>query len=184
MLYIEDKPADRPLASPCPEEQVEGVHRESLEEEATHATDEARMVLPGVQAILGFQLIAVFNQRFQDLSEGRQVLHIVAFLSLALAMTLIMAPAAYHRQAERGCVTRRFVDLASLLLTLSLLPLMVGVVIDTYLLVWLVVGRDLPSIAVAGGVLVVLVALLFVVPQLARQARKLEPASPRHPGVQ
>ena len=30
--------------------------RESLEEEATHATDEARMLLPGVQAVLGFQL--------------------------------------------------------------------------------------------------------------------------------
>ena len=45
---------------------MEQLHRESLEE-ATHATDEARMVLPGVQgAILGFQLIAVFNQRFGD----------------------------------------------------------------------------------------------------------------------
>jgi hypothetical protein len=34
---------------------MEDVHRESLDEEATHATDEARMVLPGVEAILGFQ---------------------------------------------------------------------------------------------------------------------------------
>jgi hypothetical protein len=49
--------------------------RESLEEEATYATDETRMVLPGVQAILGFQLVAVFNQRFTELSEGRQILH-------------------------------------------------------------------------------------------------------------
>jgi Family of unknown function (DUF6328) len=161
---------------------MEGLHRESLEEEATHATDEARMVLPGVQAILGFQLIAVFNQRFQDLSEGRQVLHLAAFLSLALAMTLIMAPAAYHRQAERGCVTRRFVDFASLLLTLSLVPLTVGVVIDTYLLVWLIVGRELPGIAVASATLVVLVVFWFVVPQLARQARQFHPASPK-PGM-
>src|ERR1700759_896101 len=95
------------------------------------------MVLPRVQAILGFQLIAVFNQRLQDLTEGRQVLHLAAFLSLALAMTFIIAPAAYHRQAERGCVTRRFLKFASLLLTLSLVPLTAGVVIDTYLLVWL-----------------------------------------------
>jgi hypothetical protein len=157
---------------------MEDLHHESLEEEATHATDEARMVLPGVQAILGFQLVAVFNQRFQDLTEGRQMLHLAAFLSLALAMTLIMAPAAYHRQAERGCVTRRFIDFASLLLTLSLVPLMVGVVIDTYLLVWLVVRTELPSLSIAGGVLVVLVAFWFVVPQLARQARKGAPASP------
>jgi len=159
------------------------LHRESLEEEATHATDEARMVLPGVQALLGFQLIAVFNQRFQDLSEDRQVLHLVAFVCLALAMTLIMAPAAYHRQAERGCVTRRFVDFASLLLTLSLVPLAAGLVIDTYLLVWLVVGTELASVAVAGGVLLLLVAFWFVVPQLARQARHLHPASPGQPGA-
>ena len=161
---------------------MEDLHRESLEEEATHATDEARMVLPGVQALLGFQLIAVFKQRFQDLAEGRQVLHLAAFLSLALAMTLIMAPAAYHRQAERGCVTRRFVDFASLLLTLSLVPLTVGLVIDTYLLVWLVVGTELPSLSIAGGALVVLVAFWFVVPQLARQARQVGPAPPIQPG--
>jgi len=161
---------------------MEDLHRESLEEEATHATDEARMVLPGVQAILGFQLVAVFNQRFQDLTEGRQVLHLVAFLSLALAMTLIMAPAAYHRQAERGCVTRRFIDFASLLLTLSLVPLTVGLVIDTYLLVWLVVRTDLPSLAIAGGALVVLVAFWFVVPQLARH-RHIASAPPIQPGM-
>jgi hypothetical protein len=58
---------DRPV-----EEAMELAHKESLEEEGTHATDEARMILPGVQAILGFQLIAVFNQRFQELTEGRQ----------------------------------------------------------------------------------------------------------------
>jgi hypothetical protein len=80
--------------------------RESLEEEATHATDEARMVLPGVQAILEFQLVAVFNQRFSELSEGRQVVYLVAFMFLATAMGLIMTPAAYHRQAERGDASR------------------------------------------------------------------------------
>jgi hypothetical protein len=152
---------------------MEEVHRESLEEEATHATDEARMVLPGVQAILGFQLIAVFNQRFQDLSEG----------CLAVAMGLIMAPAAYHRQAERGRVTRRFVDLASRLLSLSLVPLTLGIVIDTYLLVWLVVGMELPSLFVAGGLLLVLVGLWFVVPQRARQTRERGQGSAGRPGA-
>ena len=124
-----------------------------------------------MQAILGFQLIAVFNQRFQDLSEGRQILHLAAFLCLAVAMGLIMAPAAYHRQAERGLFTRRFVDLASRLLSLSLVPLTLGIVIDTYLLVWLVVGMELPSLFVAGGLLLVLVGLWSVVPQRARQTR-------------
>jgi hypothetical protein len=161
---------------------MEDVHRESLEEEGTHATDEARMVLPGVQAILGFQLVAVFNQRFGELSEGRQVLHLVAFVLLAFAMALIMAPAAYHRQAERGRITRRFVDLASLFLSLSLVPLTLGIVIDTYLLVWLVAGSEVPSLCVAGSLLVLLVALWFVIPQLARQARGTAQGALHRPG--
>jgi hypothetical protein len=70
------------------------IHVETLEEEATHATDEARMVLPGVQAVLGFQLVALFNQRFELLSPAEQVLHLAAFLLVALAMGLLMTPAA------------------------------------------------------------------------------------------
>ena len=55
------------------------VDRESLEEEATHATDESRMIILGVQTILGFQLIAVFNQRFEALSAHEQAFHLLAF---------------------------------------------------------------------------------------------------------
>jgi uncharacterized BrkB/YihY/UPF0761 family membrane protein len=159
---------------------MQQLHRESLEEEATHATDEARMVLPGVQAILGFQLIAVFNQRFQELTDDRQVLHLVSFLLVAAAMGLIMAPAAYHRQAERGCITRRFVDLASLFLTLSLIPLAAGIAIDAYLLVWLVLKDNLAAICVAGGLIIFLGGLWFVLPQFARpKAPAAMPAADR-----
>jgi hypothetical protein len=139
---------------------MQNFHKESLEEEATHVTDEARMVLPGVQAILGFQLIAVFNQ-----------LHLAAFFLLAAAMGMIMTPAAYHRQAERGCVTRRFVTLGSFLLTVALGPLVLAVAIDAYLLTWLVVGRELPSLCVAGAVLGLLGGLWFLLPQAARRTR-------------
>ena len=121
------------------------VHRETLEEEATHVTDEARMVLPGVQAVLGFQLIAVFNQRFQDLSAGEQLLHLAAFLLMALAMGLVMTPAAYHRQVERGRVSRRFIDLSSTLLTLAMLPLIAGVCLDTYLIARLILKEQEPG---------------------------------------
>jgi inorganic pyrophosphatase len=47
-----------------------GVHRESLEEASTHVGGEARMLLPGVQTILGFQLMAVFNQRFEQFTPA------------------------------------------------------------------------------------------------------------------
>ena len=146
----------------CPQR----IHRESLEQEATHVTDEARMILPGVQAIMGFQLIAVFNQRFDSLGRFEQDLHLAAFFLVTLAMGLIMAPAAYHRQIERGSVTRRFVDLASALLTLSLLPLLVGVACDAFILLRLVGGTATNDLCGAGGVVAVLGGLWFVLPRL------------------
>jgi hypothetical protein len=143
-------------------------HRESLEEEATHATDEARMVLPGVQAVLGFQLVAVFNQRFETFSRGEQILHLAAFLLIAMAMGLMMTPAAYHRQAERGRVTRRFVGLTSRLLTLAMLPLIVGLALDTYLIARLILETHLAPAIIAAGVALVLSALWFGLPAVCR----------------
>jgi hypothetical protein len=147
------------------------IHRETLEEEATHVTDEARMVLPGVQAVLGFQLVAVFNQRFQDLSSIEQVLHLGAFLLVALAMGLMMTPAAYHRQVERGRVSRRFVELSSTLLTIAMLPLIVGVCLDTYLISRLIVGAPRTAMAVAAIVAIVLAGLWYALPAACRHLK-------------
>jgi hypothetical protein len=147
------------------------VHRETLEEEATHVTDEARMVLPGVQAVLGFQLIAVFNQRFQDLSAGEQLLHLAAFLLTALAMGLVMTPAAYHRQVERGRVSRRFIDLSSTLLTLAMLPLIAGVCLDTDLIARLILKEQGLAVTVAVVAALVLAGLWYGLPAVCRRLK-------------
>ena len=146
-------------------------HRELLEEEATHATDEARMLLPGVQAVLGFQLVAVLNRRFELFSQAEQVMHLVAFLCVALAMELMMTPAAYHRQVERGMVTRRFIDLASRLLTLAMAPLIAGVSIDSYLLARLILGQGTAPAIVAGAVAIVLAGLWFGLPAVCKRMK-------------
>ena len=147
-------------------------HFETLEEEATHTTDEARMLLPGVQAILGFQLMAVTNQRFVLFSSGEQILYLLAFLLLALAMGLIMAPAAFHRQAGRGKVTRRFVDLSSTFLTLAMIPLILAFAIDTYLVARLILEDAMKSGLIAGIVALVLAALWFLLPAAYRHRRR------------
>ena len=147
------------------------VHRETLEEEATHVTDEARMVLPGVQAVLGFQLVAVFNQRFQDLSAGEQLLHLAAFLLTALAMGLVMTPAAYHRQVERGRVSRRFIDLSSTLLMLAMLPLIVGVCLDTYLIARLILKVQGLAVTVAVVTALLLAGLWYGLPAVCRRLK-------------
>jgi len=147
------------------------IHRETLEEEATHTTDEARMLLPGVQAVLGFQLVAVTNQRFVLFTPVEQALYLAAFLLLALAMGLIMAPAAYHRQAERGKVTRRFVDLSSMLLTLAMVPLIAAFCLDTYLVARLILEERTMSAIVAGIVAIVLAGLWYGLPAICRRLK-------------
>src|SRR2546423_11556181 len=86
---------------------------QQTEKMAREAVEEARMVLPGIQALFGFQLMAVFNQRFSELGGRGQLIHFIAVLLIALSIGLIMTPAAYHRQVEPGSVSEYFVRLAS-----------------------------------------------------------------------
>jgi hypothetical protein len=147
------------------------VHHQTLEEASTQVGGEARMLLPGVQTILGFQLMAVFNQRFEQFTSAEQVMHFASFLLLGLTMGLMMAPAAYHRQAERCVVTERFVKMSSRLLTLSMIPFIIGVCLDTYL-VGKMILKDTASALLAGiGMLIVLIGLWFVLPVVARPPR-------------
>jgi hypothetical protein len=70
-----------------------------LSKAAQYLSEECRTVLPGIQALFGFQLIAAFNPGFaQKFSLGEQRLHLLATALVALAIAAIMTPAAYHRQ--------------------------------------------------------------------------------------
>src|SRR6478609_4363691 len=70
----------------------------TLSQAASYLLDECRMVLPGIQALFGFQLIAIFNQRFADaLPVLEQRLHFASLTLVALSIAIIMSPAAYHR---------------------------------------------------------------------------------------
>src|SRR4029453_9013295 len=90
---------------------------------AQEVIDEARIVLPGIQALFGFQLIAVFNERFHSLPSLEQDLHYAALILVAMAIAVIMTPAAYHRIVEQTTVSEFFIKLASWLIAAAMLPL-------------------------------------------------------------
>lgn len=137
-----------------------------LFEAAELLADECRMVLPGIQALFGFQLIAVFNERFaRELGRGEQLLHMLAIALVALAVAMVMTPAAYHRSAGSREVTDTFIHVSSLLLLCSMLPLAAGLSLDFLLIVKLICGSE-PIALVAGGVLfLVFLAFWFVFPR-------------------
>jgi hypothetical protein len=143
--------------------------KESLNDEVEQILEEARMVLPGLQALFGFQLIAVFNERFSQLANAQKDMHLVAVLLTAVAIGLIMAPAAYHRQAERDCISRYFADYASRLIATAMAPLAIALSIEVTLVGGLITGNPLVGWLVGAALLAFLAWLWFVFPEYKKR---------------
>ena len=139
---------------------------EKPEDQAKQVVEEARMVLPGIQALFGFQLIAVFNQRYVELSAANRNLHLAALFLIGISAALIMTPAAYHRQAEPGQVSLFFISLASRLLAWAMLALALGICLDIYIVARLTPLNWLASATIAGGLLSIYLGAWFVFPRL------------------
>ena len=142
----------------------------SLKDQLRNILEEARMVLPGIQALFGFQTVAVFNQRFENLAAAAQMTHLVALLAVVLAIALAMMPAAWHRIVEPGKVSQATVTMSSRLICAALLPLAVGLALDIYVVVLAVTVDASASIASATAVFFLLSGLWFVIPALRRRA--------------
>jgi hypothetical protein len=144
----------------------------SLEVATGHILEECRMVLPGIQALFGFQLIAVFDDTFHErLSPDEQHLHLAAIVLVTVAIALVMAPAALHRQNERYTVSRRFIDVASRLLLAGMFPLALGIALEVYLVASLIFGRPSAGWFVSLALLAVIAALWLGVPAWQRRRR-------------
>src|SRR3954470_4397939 len=128
----------------------------SLDTAASHLIEECRMVIPGIQALFGFQLIAIFNEGFEKkLAEPVQVVHLVALILTALSMALVMTPAAIHRIAEPMSVSERFLWLASNLLLAGMVSLAIGVALDVFVVTSALTSSN--AIGVAVGVVALVV---------------------------
>jgi hypothetical protein len=146
--------------------------RSDIDKIAQATIEEARMVLPGIQALFGFQLVAAFNQRFTELSPSNQYLHYGALILTAVSAGLVMTPAAYHRIAERFTNSDRFVRLASRLVTAAMIPLMFALAADVYLLGVMITSSVLVGALSGAGLFVLLAGLWFVYPFAAARNRK------------
>ncbi len=134
--------------------------------------EESRMVLPGVQTLFGFQLIAVFNAGFLTLSTVDKDVHLLALLLNIIAIGCLMAPASYHRQVERDSISDHLVKFSSRLLCLGLIPLVLSLSLDTYV-VCKSITESTERGVVAGLFTFTFLALLwYAVPQFERRKRR------------
>jgi hypothetical protein len=112
-----------------PEDRMEDT---PLEQRIVQVLTEARVVLPGAQALLGFQLAMVLMDAFTRLPQPVQLVHLGSLGFIALATIVLMSPAAYHRIVERGEDTERFHRFASRMVLLALALLGPGFCGDLY----------------------------------------------------
>jgi hypothetical protein len=125
-----------------------------------------------MQALFGFQLIAVFNSAFRELlSPAERQLHLAAIVLVTIAIVLVMAPAALHRQTEPMAISRRFITISSRLLMASMAPLTAGFCLDVYVVSRVVVETRAVAAIIAAGLLGVFILFWLVLPRLARQPR-------------
>jgi hypothetical protein len=145
----------------------------SLDSATRHILEECRMVLPGIQALFGFQLIAVFNQGFAEkLSTGQQQLHLVSIVLTICAVGLVMTPAALHRQIDPLAVSRRFIETSTMLLLLSMFPLGLSISLELYIIASIITGLFWLSLLAASGVLILFFALWVLLPNLKRGGKR------------
>jgi hypothetical protein len=100
--------------------------QKELDEEIRHVLTEIRMVLPGAQALLGFQFMVMVLQEFETLPNALKQTHLVSLSLMTFAVILLMTPAAYHRIVVKGENTREFHQFAGRMLLASLIPLALG----------------------------------------------------------
>ena len=146
------------------------IEKLSLEDALTHLLEECRMVLPGVQALFGFQLIAVFNRSFfLRLTFTEQCLHLVALGCVAVSACLVMTPAALHRQSGSMHVSEQLLRVSSRLLLASMVPLMLGIGLDFFLIAHMVLGEAEAAAAVTAILVSIMAGFWFVFPRAYRR---------------
>lgn len=145
---------------------------EKLSDAISHLLEECRMVLPGIQALFGFQWIAFFNQRFSDVSHANQSLHLGATAIVAVSAALLMTPAAYHRTARGGAISEHFISLSTRLILAGMFFLSLGIAIDFFVISSFVVNNLSVCFGFAVLIWLILSSLWFIYPTIgARTVR-------------
>jgi DMSO reductase anchor subunit len=142
--------------------------KEDLDTEIRHALTEIRMVLPGVQALLGFQLITFVLTDFEKLAQSLKEIHVASVLLTTISVILLMTPASYHRIVEHGENSEHFLHFCSGMLLAALLPLALGICGDFYL-VLRTVSQSLTVCAIVSSLLLIFFVWLWFGMPLARR---------------
>ncbi len=139
----------------------------------TELLQELRVLIPGVQVMVGFLVILPFSQGFTQIQQGERWVYLFAFVCGLISLVLFTAPAAQHR-LERPLRDRvRFKQYATRMTIVGLVPLSLALVLTAQLVVSQTIG-DGVALAVSALVAALIGAVWWAWPiKTRRDARRL-----------
>lgn len=136
---------------------------------------EVKVVLPGLQALLGFQFTTCFHESFEYLPDSSKYIHLASLGLIALSIILLMSPAAFHRIAEGGRDTWRVERFSSAMILAAMVLLALGLAGDLFVVVRIVTESLLVSIMASLLMLCMFYGLVFGYALYIRHRRTLAP---------
>ena len=142
---------------------------------------EARVIVPGAQALLGFQLAVTFTRAFEQLDAALTLVHVAALCFVSLSVVLLMTPAAMHRIAFKGQDVEAFLKLGSGFVLTAPLALAAGLACDMQVAVVKAFEATGWATTIAAGSFAALAGLWYGLPILLRTRQYALPtaAGPR-----
>lgn len=133
---------------------------------------EARVIIPGAQALLGFQFIAMLTLGFDRLPQSAKTVHALALCLVAINVILLMTPAALHRLSFNGEDSRTFLRIGSALMIAAPCFLAAGIAAEIFVVLQKVSGNA--DWAPMGALLsfVALISLWYAIPAWLRMRLK------------
>jgi hypothetical protein len=133
---------------------------------------ESRVILPGAQAMLGFQLIVTMTDAFDEMMVSVKYIHFAALGAVILTVVLLITPAAVHRLSFAGRDDPRFHRIGSRLITAALVPLATGMALESYVAAWRLTSDARWAAISAVGAFAVLITVWYLWPLSLRIHRK------------
>jgi hypothetical protein len=140
---------------PMPEQE----HRTPLTSKIEQMLTEARVIIPGAQALLGFQLVATLTKAFDELPAAFKYIHCAGLCAVALSVVLLMTPAAVHRIGFGGEDDPAFFRIGSWLVIAGSIPLAAGIAADVAVVFFKATGSA--NVASSAGVASLVILLGF-----------------------
>jgi hypothetical protein len=163
---------------------------ERLDRELIELLQELRVMLPGVQVLLAFLLVAPFQQRFAQLPGSLRNAFFASIACATLATALLIAPSAHHRLRWRARDKERLVRIGNQMALWGTVFLAAAIVLAVYVVTNVLYVSQL-ALLVAGLAVVVFGWIWYGLPLVGRspvaddEAKATEPsgAEPGEPSA-